>query len=111
LAAASGQLEMPPESALELLVALTEEEDVEIRRRAHTTLSEWSSEQLTPLLKRRSTSSDVLRYFMAPDRLRQELLPVVLCNRSTPQESIADLATAGGMEVIKVMLDHIDRLR
>ena len=34
LAAAAGQTDLAPESALELLVALTEEEDAEIRRHA-----------------------------------------------------------------------------
>jgi hypothetical protein len=111
LAAASGTLDMAPETALELLVALTEEEDAEIRRQAHATLSTWTTEQLTPLLRRRGTSSDVLRYFLNQDALRIELLPTVLSNRATPQEAIADLAAVANMQTIKIMLDSIDRLR
>jgi hypothetical protein len=111
LAAASGTLDMAPESALELLVALTEEEDAEIRRRAHATLSSWTPEQLNPLLRRRAASPDALRYFLNQDNLRDELLPAVLANRSTPQEAIADLAAVANMETIKIMLDNIDRLR
>ena len=111
LAAASGSLDMPPESALELLVALTEEEDAEIRRQAHGTLASWTVEQLNPLLKRRAASPDTLRYFLNQNTLRSELLPTVLANRSTPQDAIADLAAVAGMGTIKIMLDNIDRLR
>ncbi len=111
LAAASGSLDMPPESALELLVALTEEEDAEIRRRAHATLSSWTIEQLNPLLRRRGASPDALRYFLNQDTLRSELLPTLLTNRSTPQDAVADLAAVADMGTIKIMLDNIDRLR
>ena len=111
LAAASGSLDMAPESALELLVALTEEEDAEIRRQAHATLSSWTFEQLDPLLRRRGASPDALRYFLNQHTLRSDLLPVLLANRSTPQEAIADLAAVANMDTIKILLDHIDRLR
>ena len=111
LAAARGQLEMPPETALELLVALTDEEDSEVRGEARRTLSGWSGEQLIPLLRRRGTSPEVLRYFLKQDNLNLELLPVVLANRSTPQDAVADLAAVADIETIKLMLDNIDRLR
>jgi hypothetical protein len=111
LAAAGGQLDMAPENALELLVALTEEEDSEVRRRAHTTIASWTEPQLRPLLRRRGASPDVLKYFLEPDRLRMELLPVLLNNRSTPPETMAELAETAGMEVIKIMLDNIGGLR
>ena len=111
LAAASGQTDLAPESALELLVALTEEEDAEIRRQAHTTLASWTEEQLKPLLKRRGTSADVLCYFLNQDHLRLELLPTVLANRSTPQDAVTELASVADMQAIKVMLDNIERLR
>ncbi len=102
---------MPPESALELLVALTEEDDSDIRREARSTLEAWTNEQLTPLLKRRAASTETLRYFLNQDTLRMELLPTLLANRSTPQDAVADLATVANMDTIKCMLDNIDRLR
>lgn len=111
LAAARGQLEMPPETALELLVALTDEEDSEIRGEARRTLSGWSGEKLAPLLRRRSTSPEVLGYFLKQDNLNLELLSVVLTNRSAPQDSVADLAAVANIETIKIMMDNIDRLR
>jgi hypothetical protein len=111
LAAASGSLDMAPESALELLVALTEEEDAEVRRQAHTTLASWTLEQLSPLLRRRGASPETLRYFLNQDVLRSELLPTLLANRSTPQDAVADLAAVASMDTIKIMLDNIDRLR
>ncbi len=111
LAAARGSLDMPPESALELLVALTEEDDSDIRREARSTLEAWTNEQLTPLLKRRAASTETLRYFLNQDTLRMELLPTLLANRSTPQDAVADLATVANMDTIKCMLDNIDRLR
>lgn len=111
LAAASGQTDLAPENALELLVALTDDEDAQIRRQAHTTLSTWEQEKLRPLLKRRGTSPEVLCYFLSEDHMRPELLPTVLANRSTPQIAIAELATIADMETIKIMLDNIERLR
>ncbi len=112
LAAASGQLaDVAPETAIELLVALTEEDDAEVRRRAHTTLASWTEDQLRPLLKRRGASAEVMRYFLSTDNLRPELLPVVLANRATPPDAIADLAAVAGMDTIKIMLDNIERLR
>ena len=111
LAAASGQLDMAPEAALELLVALTEEEDSEIRLRANGTIASWTEEKLIPVLRRRGTSPEVLKYFLNQDSMRMEILPVVLCNRSTPQDAIADLAALGNMETVKVLLDNIYRLR
>jgi len=111
LAAASGQSDLAPESALELLVALTEEEDAEIRRHAHTTLFSWGEEELKALLKRRGTSPEVLAYFLSQDHLRPELLPTVLSNRSTPADAVAELAGIADMDTIKIMLDNIERLR
>jgi hypothetical protein len=102
---------MPPESALELLVALTEEDDAEVRRQARATLASWTAEQLEPLLRRRAASPETLRYFLSQDTARDELLPALLGNRSTPQDAVADLAAVASMETIKIMLDHIDRLR
>ena len=111
LAAASGTLDMAPESALELLVALTEEEDAEVRRQARATLASWTPEQLNPLLRRRAASPETLRYFLSQDTARAELLPALLANRSTPPDAVADLAAVADMNTIKIMLDHIDRLR
>src|SRR5258706_92047 len=111
LAAASGQLDMAPEAALELLVALTEEEDSEIRLRANGTIASWNDDKLRPVLRRLGTSPEVLKYFLNQDTMRLEILPVVLCNRSTPQDAIADLAALANMETVKILLDNIDRLR
>ena len=111
LAAARGQLEAAPETVLELVVALTEEEDSEIRGEARRTLASWSSAQLQPLLRRRSTSPEALRYFLKQDNVRLELLPQVLANRATPRDAVADLAAVADTEIVKVLLDNIDRLR
>jgi hypothetical protein len=111
-AAARGELEMPREAALELLVALSDEdEDAGIRTEARRTLTQWSDEDLRPLVRRRGCSAEVLRYFLRQDNLRLELLPAVLANRATPQEDVADLAAIADIETVKVLLDNIDRLR
>ena len=112
LAAARGQTDLPPEARLELLVALTDEdEDAGVRSEARRTLSEWTSDELTPILRRRSTSKDTLRYFLQPDNLRKELLPALLANRSTPQDVVADLAAGADIDTVRILLDNIDRLR
>jgi hypothetical protein len=111
LAAARGQIDLPPEARLELLVALTDEDDVDIRSEARRTLSAWSTDDLTPILRRRATSPDTLKYFLHRENLRSDLLPVLLANRSTPQESVADLAAEADMDTVRILLDNIDRLR
>lgn len=111
LSAARGELEAAPEMTLELLVALTEEEDPAIRTQARQTLDGWSDEQLRPLLGRRNASAEVLCYFLHPENVRVNLLPHVLANRSAPQDAVAELAAAADVETIKVLLDNIDRLR
>ncbi len=111
LAAARGQLDAAPEVALELVVALAEDEDATVRSEAHRTLAGWNDEQLRPLLRRRGCSPEVLRYFLHPENLRLELLPQVLANRATPQEAVTELAAMGDVEAVKILLDNIDRLR
>ncbi len=111
LAAIRNSTEMPPEAQLELLVALADEEEAEARAEARVTLGSWTDDQLRPLLRRKSTSPDVMRYFLSQDNLRMDLLTVVLCNRQTPQDAIADLSAVADFETIKILLDNIDRLR
>lgn len=111
LAAARGLANVPPEVALELVVALVRDEDPAIRVAAGSTLQSWASEKLEPLLARRSTSPEVLEYFLRPEHLRSELLPTVLSHRSVPQQSLTELAAAADLDTVKVLLDHIDALR
>ncbi len=87
LTAARGAAGLPPEAALELVVALSTDPDEMVRSEARKTLQAWPPDTLQPLLKRRATSPDVLEYFLRTDNLRIELLPTVLGNRSTPQEA------------------------
>jgi hypothetical protein len=111
LAAARGLANLPPEAALELLVALARDEDAAVRAQARHTLESWSSDKLQPALARRSASAEVLEYFLAPDNLRRDLLPAILKNRNTPQEPLAELAAGADLETVKLLLDNIDALR
>lgn len=111
LAAARGQAGLPPEASLELLVALSRDADEQVRTEARHTLASWSADTLTPLLTRRSTTTDVLEYFLALENVRSELLPAILSNRNTPQQAVGELAAIADLDTVRVMLDNIDLLR
>ena len=111
LAAARGQTNIAPEAALELVVALTEDPDDQVRAEARRTLSSWSPETLQPLLRRASTSPQALEYFLIPENFRPELLEDLLANRHSPQQALAELAAIADLDSIKIMLENIDRLR
>lgn len=111
LAAARGEGDLPPEQKLEVLVALTDDEDATLRVEARNTLAAWTNEQLIPILRKRATSAETLRYYLHPENRRLELVETVLCNRSTPQEDIAELAAETDMEIVRILLENIDRLR
>lgn len=111
LAAARGQANVPPEAALELVVALSHDSDEQVRSEARRTLASWPAEELEPLLRRRTTSPQVLEYFLTSENLRRELLPTVLANRNAPPDAVTELAAIADLETVKIMLDNIDRLR
>ena len=111
LAAARGQTNIAPEAALELVVALTDDPDDQVRAEARRTLSSWSPETLQPLLRRASTSPQALEYFLIPENFRPELLEDLLANRHSPQQALAELAAIADLDSIKIMLENIDRLR
>jgi len=111
LAAARGQVDLPPETALELLVALAGDPDQQVRGEARRTLASWTSEKVQPLLGRRAVAPEVLAYFLQPENFRLELLPAALANRRTPQQAVVELAALADLDTVKVLLDHIDLLR
>jgi hypothetical protein len=111
LAAARGQAGLPPEAALELLVALSRDADQEVRSEARRTLAAWPTETLQPLLTRRSTTAEVLEYQLVPENLRRELLPPILANPDAPQQAAAELAAVADLDTVKVLLENIDLLR
>lgn len=111
LAAARGEADLPPEAALGLLVALSRDADERVRTEARRTLAAWPAETLESLVSRQNTSADVLEFFLTPENLRPELLPNLLTNRYTPQDAIAELAAIADLEIVKILLDNIDRLR
>jgi len=111
LAAARGQANVPPEAMLELVVGLSRDADTQVRTEARRTLGSWPAEKLEPLLRRRTTSAQVLEYFLTPENLRRELLPAVLTSRNLPQDTLTELAAVADLDTVKILLDNIDRLR
>lgn len=111
LAAARGEAGLPPDTSLELLVALSRDPDEQVRVESRRTLAAWSADTLGPLLRRRGTSAEVFEYFLVSENVRLELLPDVLANRHTPQDAVAELAAVADLETVKILLDNIDRLR
>lgn len=111
LAAARGQAGLPPEASLELLVALTNDAEEQVRAESRRTLATWQAGTLAPLLSRRGTTAEVLEYFLVLENVRNELLPAILTNRNTPQQAVIELASIADLETIKVLLENIDLLR
>lgn len=96
LKAAQGDLPLPPEERIEILVLLAHDGDEPTRQSAVATLANWNWEELERVLASPATSPDVLE-FAAAELMpaRPELLEVLLRNPQVPKEIRALLAPPG----------------
>src|SRR5262245_3996128 len=85
--AAQAALPLKPEDLVELLHFLTQDEDADVGRTAHGTLTEFPPADFLPLLKDKATPADVLGWALA-HRGERDLREAVLQNPSTSDESI-----------------------
>lgn len=85
---AEGNLPLPVEEKIEVLTLLAADPDAEIRAKAVETLERWEYAEVRRVLASPLTAPAVLRF--AAEQLlarREDLLDVLLCNPSLPEET------------------------
>ncbi len=101
--AARGALQVPPAENIEILVHLALHNKV-FGDLARLTLAGWDERASHAAAADPQTPREVLDYFIAPDNLRQALLPALLQNPAVPEGQVAKLAVSASRETIEVML-------
>ena len=98
LAAARGLLPLPQNDLLEVLVALTSNEDAEIAEAAAETLQAENPDELLIAAKADSTAPAVLAYLATQPINNREIHEALILNSNTPDKAMASLAalTADG---------------
>jgi hypothetical protein len=101
--AARGALSVPPDENLEILVYLAKNNKV-FGDLARMTLAGWDEKASLAAASDPKTDKEVLDYLVAPDNLRQKLLPALLENPSVSDGELAKLAISASAENIALML-------
>ncbi|MCA1558011.1 MAG: hypothetical protein LC731_05660, partial [Acidobacteria bacterium] len=93
MAAARGLLPLPQSDLLEALVALRESDDAEVSQAASVTLESQEKDALLAVARESATAPAVLGYLAAHKSSAREIQEAVTLNASTPDDSIALLAS------------------
>ena len=93
LAAARGLLPLPQQDLLEVLVALSTNQDAEIAQAANETLQSESAEEFLTAAKDEETAPAVLSYLSNQTNAKREIQEALILNGQTPDEALATLAT------------------
>ena len=93
LAAARGMLPLPQSDLLEVLVALTANDDAQIAAAAAETLKNESAEDLLMAASGEETAPNVLAYLATITDGKQEVYEAAILNTRTPDQALAKLAT------------------
>lgn len=91
---AAGELPVPPEEKIEILVLLSQDRDEAIRNKAFSTLQTWNAEELHQVLSNPATPPAVLDFVsihLAPQR--QDLTEAMLQNPQLPDDIRNSLQT------------------
>jgi hypothetical protein len=102
-AAAKGALSVPPAEMIEILVHLANHNKV-FGTQARMTLAGWDENAAQHAASDPNTPQEVLEYMIAPENLRPIVLPALLENPSTSEESLIALSASGSREVVEAML-------
>jgi hypothetical protein len=92
LAAARGMLPLPQNDLLEVLVALTTNQDSEIAEAAAETLKDESPDDLLIAAKADDTAPSVLTYLATNRVPKREIHEAIILNTKTPDHALATLA-------------------
>jgi hypothetical protein len=101
--AAKGALLLPAPEMVEILVYLATENKV-FGEQARLTLAGWDGAAAGEVAGNRSTPKQVLDYFIDPENLRPDLLPVLLENPSVTESHIVKLALTATRERVEALL-------
>jgi hypothetical protein len=94
LAAARGLLPLPQNDLLEVLVALSDNEDSEISAAAVETLDAETNEDLVVVARSEETAPTVLSYLATRSNGTRELFEAAILNAKTPDEALTKLASS-----------------
>ena len=92
LAAARGILPLPQSDLLEILVALSQNNDAELAENAQNTLAVQDRNELGNIVKSDQIAPQVLAYFAEQDNLPPEIHETILTNPKTPDAAIVQFA-------------------
>jgi hypothetical protein len=111
LAAARGMLPLPQADLLEVLVALSRDEETELAEAARETLQNQEDEQWISAAQASEVAPEVLGYLAGRKDLPPEVHEAVAQNQATPDEAIALLAqTTGSGSLIELLIINQQRL-
>lgn len=102
--AAKGALLVPAPEMVEILVYLANENPI-FGEQARLTLAGWDSTSAAAVAAHSSTPKEVLDYFVDPENLRPDLLPVLIENPSVEESQIVRLAVTATREQVEVLLN------
>ena len=104
VAAARGALPLSRPDLFRLLVALSADDDEEIRSLAGRTIEGWPRDEIQQLGSEPGTDGAILAFLLAWPGMDPSLLPGVLSNPSTPIEALRSAARAFPAERIDALL-------
>ena len=108
---AGGALPYSDSRRLDVLVEMASDPNAEVSRLAQDILAKLSDEECIPQLAESALPEFVARYFLKPEHVRPQLLPLLLAHSVTPQDAITTLAVSAGPEVLQVLLEYLDLLK
>jgi hypothetical protein len=107
--AAKGTLVLPPEEAVEVLVALSSDPDVGVI--ARETLARYDAEQLRVVVSDVNTPREVLSFFLTPAHRRPEIMMSLINNTRVPDSTIAVVAETASRHLLEAILVNERALR
>jgi hypothetical protein len=106
--AARGELTLPPDEAIEVLMTLSE--DRELGAEAEQTLATWEESSLSAVASNPGTAPELLRYLLRNQAQRPAVMASLCGNPALPLEELESLASHGKPETLKGML-RCERVR
>jgi hypothetical protein len=100
--AARGELALPPDEAIEILMALSE--DRELGAEAEQTLAGWDEASLSAVASNAENPPELLRYLLQNQTQRAAVIAALCGNPALPMEELESAASHGGPETLQGML-------
>jgi hypothetical protein len=101
--AAKGSLSVPPREMIEILVYLAVHNKV-FGEQAQLTLAGWDEAASRAVAGDATTPKEVLDYLVSPKNLRPVLLPALLANPAVSEDSLLEMASGAGRDLVDLML-------